>query len=135
MKLSIERTLTLEVEDCISCGIEFGLPGRFLDERRKLGTNFYCPNGHAMTFGESETTRLRKQLTQAQDATARAEARARSNWEAKEAEARAHRATKGVLTKTRKRVANGVCPCCKRTFADLQRHMGTRHPDYVETAG
>lgn len=23
------------------------------------------------------------------------------------------------------------CPCCNRTFQNLQRHMTSKHPDYV----
>jgi hypothetical protein len=29
-------------------------------------------------------------------------------------------------------VANGVCPCCNRTFQNLARHMAGKHPDYEE---
>jgi len=41
-------------------------------------------------------------------------------------------AAKGQLTKTKRRVANGVCPCCNRTFADLSAHMHGQHPEYGE---
>lgn len=37
------------------------------------------------------------------------------------------------LTKTRKRIANGVCPCCHRTFQNLARHMAGQHPAYEES--
>lgn len=49
-----------------------------------------------------------------------------------ESERRAHAATKGQLTKTKKRIANGVCPCCNRSFANLERHMAGQHPDYPQ---
>jgi len=42
-------------------------------------------------------------------------------------------AQKGVTTRIKNRVANGVCPCCKRSFTDLRRHMETKHPKYAET--
>jgi hypothetical protein len=29
-----------------------------------------------------------------------------------------------------KRVGNGVCPCCNRTFEDLARHMKVKHREY-----
>lgn len=44
------------------------------------------------------------------------------------------RATKGVVTKFRRRVGNGVCPCCTRTFTNLSRHMTTNHPDFKAEA-
>lgn len=28
------------------------------------------------------------------------------------------------------RANHGVCPCCKRTFSQLARHMKTKHPDF-----
>jgi chemotaxis response regulator CheB len=44
---------------------------------------------------------------------------------------REHSATRAQLTKTKKRVANGVCPCCNRTFKQLARHMKAKHPEFV----
>lgn len=41
--------------------------------------------------------------------------------------------TKAQLTKTKKRVSNGVCPCCNRTFKQLARHMENKHPEYKES--
>jgi hypothetical protein len=52
--------------------------------------------------------------------------------EAKEQAERRLSATRGVVTRIRNRVANGVCPCCNRTFADLHRHMASQHPEFVE---
>lgn len=46
----------------------------------------------------------------------------------------AEKSLKSEITKRRKiekRVANGVCPCCNRTFEDLARHMSTKHKDYA----
>jgi hypothetical protein len=48
-----------------------------------------------------------------------------------EAERRSKAAYKGQLTKVRRKVANGSCPCCNRHFENLQRHMQTKHPEYV----
>jgi hypothetical protein len=38
---------------------------------------------------------------------------------------------RGVLVKTQRRVASGVCPCCTRSFQNLARHMDGEHPNYV----
>lgn len=32
---------------------------------------------------------------------------------------------------TLRRIAAGVCPCCRRSFTDLARHMSSQHPDYA----
>lgn len=132
--LKITTGLELETEDCCNCGVTFAMPASLRAEflRDRAGRSFYCPNGHGQHYtGEREEVRLRRELQRAQDATARAEADARRQREYREAEERAHRATKGVLTKTRKRIANGVCPCCHRSFVNVQRHMATKHPDYA----
>jgi hypothetical protein len=36
------------------------------------------------------------------------------------------------VTKLKQRVANGVCPCCHRSFVNLHRHMAGQHPDYTK---
>ena len=48
----------------------------------------------------------------------------------RDAEQRAHSATKGQLTRARKRAANGVCPCCHRSFENVARHVAKQHPDF-----
>jgi len=41
---------------------------------------------------------------------------------------------KAAAARLQKRVANGVCPCCTRSFANLRRHMETTHPEYKASA-
>lgn len=120
-----------EYHTCGGCGVTWGLARSFVEQRRADGKTWYCPNGHHwhFTLGKSTAEKLREE----REETARL--RARLDQE------RAHaRALKGVVTKTKKRlvateqrVANGVCPCCNRSFKQLQRHMKAKHPDYIET--
>jgi len=42
------------------------------------------------------------------------------------------RAEKGAKTRIKNRIANGVCPCCNRSFKNLAAHMKNKHPDYAE---
>lgn len=127
------RTMTfagysnLEVEVCANCGVLFAAPEMLLDKRREDGDSFYCPNGHSLVY-DSENERLRKELARAKDQLATERARS--------AQVDASlRATRGVVTKQRKRlekVVAGVCPVdgCKRHFRDLRRHIATKHPEY-----
>jgi hypothetical protein len=39
---------------------------------------------------------------------------------------------KGKHTQLKKRVANGVCPCCHRSFVALRRHIETKHPEFKD---
>ena len=40
-------------------------------------------------------------------------------------------AAKGQISKLKKRASAGVCPCCNRSFQNLRRHMGNKHPEFV----
>lgn len=134
--MSSQITITVEMAriDCWACGFAYAVPMEFRDRRRRDGRDFWCPGcGRSACFKECEIDQLKRKVASAQqraeywcDQHTRAVAQC-------EAEERRHRATKGVLTKTRKRVGHGVCPCCNRSFANLRRHMANKHPEYSET--
>lgn len=130
--LKLATTTTFEVDTCAECAIQFAYPTKFQQERRKDHRTFYCPNGHPLVFkAETEEERLKKELDRARAATADWRAEAARVEAEREREKRAHAATKGVLTKTRARISNGVCPDCNRTFVNLQRHMASKHKEHV----
>lgn len=118
---------------CDSCGVSFAINSGYEHRRREDHKAFYCPNGHSMSYsGKTDAEKERERA-------ARLERRLANKDEDLRAERAAHAttrnrltATKGVLTKTKKRIAHGVCPCCKRTFANVERHMSNQHPDYAE---
>lgn len=131
-------TLTVDVElerlTCADCGMVFAFPAQLITKRRRDHQNFYCPSGHSNYFpGKSDLEQLQQQLTDARLEIKRAEYRAQTAQLEREAARKELRATRGQMTKLRKRIANGVCPCCRRTFVNLQRHMTSKHPDYAET--
>ena len=115
---------------CADCGITFAVPDTWDKARRNDGKGFYCPNGHSLFYGK---TTLEKQLEAAKRHRDNLSAALTASQDQVVAERKAHATTKGKLTKTRKRVGNGVCPCCNRSFADLGRHMAGQHPDYADT--
>lgn len=121
---------TLTTTSCW-CGIHYAVPSEFYDmiERQhrdgRTQTKIYCPAGHTWEFsGEGEAEILRKRLEAEQR-------RRKAAQDLLRAEERSHSATRGHLTRTKKRVAGGVCPCCNRTFVKLGQHMATKHPDYA----
>lgn len=136
--MSTTITIELIAEVCISCGVVFGLSEQHKGQLKRTGATFYCPNGHGMVYGntlEEQVKKLKKQLAEEQET---AEYWRRSTIaEEKDHNSTKRRlsATKGVLTKTKKRVANGVCPCCSRTFKQLARHIRDKHPDYKSEEG
>lgn len=115
----------LREEICGVCGVAFAMPlSLHNDAQRDHGRQFWCPNGHQLHFtGLTPEQRLRQRLANVEEDR---------NWERARANdlQRSLSATKGQLTKTRKRIANGVCPCCHRTFTNVSRHMSTRHPEF-----
>lgn len=122
---------------CGKCGVVFGVTEAVMDIRREDHAWWYCPNGHEWHFGgENTEEKLRRELQEERDRLADRLAREVSRHDQTRADRdRAEgslRATKGVVTKIKKRVAAGVCPCCNRSFQDLARHMKGQHPEWAE---
>ncbi len=122
-------TTSLSVIHCSECNIAFAVDDAVDERWRENGKTFYCPKGHSQHYGDSVTKQLQREkkrliAEQAKHDQTRAELR--------ETEGR-RRAEKGAKTKLKKRIANGVCPCCGRTFENLQRHMTSKHPDFADT--
>lgn len=132
MSAVLDFSSKLEVHYCPNCSIAFGAPLRFIKERREDGKSFYCPAGHSMSFHETELDKLRKQLENE---------KRNVEWYKNAAKSKDSQ-IKGVniqlgkvkakLHRTETRVSHGVCPCCNRSFMNMQRHMKTKHPDYVK---
>jgi hypothetical protein len=120
---------TLAVVHCW-CGIAVGIPSNLRRVMLDEGKSCYCPQGHTFVFVDTYKDRLAKKERELADERRRRQA-AR---ELLEAEERSHAATRGHLTRHKKRASAGVCPCCNRTFQQLARHMKTKHPDYIAAA-
>jgi hypothetical protein len=108
----------LQVMVCGVCGIHFAAPREFWAERHKdHSQGWYCPNGHSRVFvDETEAQRLQREL----DAAKRD-----ADWQ-RQLREKADKKNR----KLERRIANGVCPCCKRHFENVQRHIEQKHPDF-----
>jgi hypothetical protein len=123
---TINISVQLITEDCCNCGVLFAIPADLRRELLENHKNFYCPNGHSQAYlGKTEAQKEKERAD-------RLERRLANTEEDLRCERASHRATRGNVTKLKKRVANGVCPCCNRTFANLGRHMAGQHPDYAD---
>lgn len=124
---TINVDVDLQVKCCPVCAVQYALPKIMVDDRFKNGGNWYCPNGHTLVFTETTADKLKKELKASQENAA--------YWENRKNEVdRELKAKKGEFTKLKNRVANGVCPCCKRSFVNLHKHISTKHPDFKETS-
>lgn len=136
-KTEVTYTTNLYLETCCTCGVPFGIPHELYVSLRKSGNSFYCPNGHSQIYTAKKNTEEKLAEAQAQLAKER-EVREWLDGERKhlagelKVARNSLRATKAAHTRTKNRIAKGVCPCCNRQFLNLHRHMETEHPDYTE---
>lgn len=116
---TIPTTGKLVVTTCW-CGVQYAVPSALMRWHRADEANvIHCPLGHRGVVRTTDSARL-----------AAAEARERHlEDQLLAAGAEAERA-RVALIRDRHRFANGVCPCCNRSFEALRRHMATQHPDY-----
>lgn len=116
---------------CHVCKCEMLIPDALYKaaQHGKGKVEFYCAYGHGAVFavGETEETKLRRERDRL------VQRLAEKDDDIKALEVR-RRAAVGQVTKLKNRVGNGVCPCCTRSFTNLQRHMTTEHPEFKAEA-
>lgn len=125
MPETITYTGELVVVTCW-CGIKHAVPSDLRAYQLHHRSEVFCPLGHGYV---PRTKSLEKQLDAARQELRRAWQRVDAERDLRNAEERSHAATKGHLTRHRRRTAAGVCPCCNRTFQNLSQHMHSEHPD------
>lgn len=126
---TFQEYVTLEKESCGKCGGVFALNKTFLDHARANCGGYTCP--YCKTpwgWNESEADRLRKQLEARERELREAKCETLRKQQLLDAEQQAREKTEKKL----RRVNNGVCPCCNRSFANLARHMATKHGNSVK---
>lgn len=122
MEMTTFVGLSFEIVECCACGVKFGMPTSLDKKLRENRRDFYCPNGHKQHYvAETEAEKLRKELRRKEQELA----------DQVQAKLNAQNALNKAQKKL-KRVSNGVCPCCNRSFVNLQRHMKTKHPEHVK---
>lgn len=126
-------TTTYRVVCCYKCSVTFGMPMGLYLARKNDHEMFWCPNGHEQGFvAESEADQLRRELKAEQDRVAAWKQLEESASRRAVAAEHSRRVVKGHLTRIKRRVAAGVCPCCQRTFKNLADHMKGQHPEFAE---
>lgn len=126
--LIVQATTQFTSEECCACGVVFMIPSNLHSKIKSNASTFYCPNGHGQSYVKSEADKLRDQLEIERKKYLQELAEKTDNMldainEASNAKKQLSEANRKV-----KRIHKGVCPCCNRTFINLQRHMETKHP-------
>lgn len=113
------------------CHVTFGLSsGHYQQCKADSSRTFFCSNGHGQHFSESEADKLRRERDRLQQQMAYKNERIDDLEKSRRDLEKSNAATRGVVTRIKNRVANGVCPCCNRTFSNLHNHMQLKHPNY-----
>ena len=129
--ITIARPLKVRVWSCQSCGVEYGVTEEFDESRRETHATFYCPNGH----GQSYSGKTKEQaVAEERQRTNAALAQARDLQQALDATMDTLRAEQKASAALKKRVGNGVCPDCHRTFKNLALHARSKHQGLNEAA-
>lgn len=130
---TISYEVELDTVVCCVCGMLFAFPKLIMKQRLCDHGPFYCPSGHSQNFtGESDEERLKKQLKNAVEEANILRARVAHEEGQRQTAERSLRRAKAAHTRTKQRIANGVCPECRRHFTDLDEHMHMEHPGYVQ---
>jgi hypothetical protein len=123
MSAVLKMEVEYELSTCSECGVTFGLPAHYRRKRRQDHHTFYCPNGHSQYFpSETEAEKLRKELERERQRTVAAQNQTRMEREQRE-----------KLERKMKRVDKGTCPECNRHFANVERHMKSKHAQHSAT--
>lgn len=130
--MSFETTVTTKLVaiECFKCHVLFGMT-EYHDRRcRDDGSEFFCPNGHNLVYRETNVMKQRKRAEQLERQLAASQSSLLTVARDRDHQARRAVSLKGVVTRTRKRIASGKCPCCHHGFANLAAHMLRHHPGY-----
>lgn len=129
-------TVTVTSATCCKCGYEIWMTEGYKRARRRDHKWFYCTScGTSQHWSqESKEERLARELRAANQREETQRQRLREAREATERERKVAQGYKGAWVKTKKRIGKGTCPCCKRHFSNVERHMATQHPEYAGVA-
>ncbi len=138
--IAFGQVVEMEIIKCYKCGIPFAVPDTFKAMLKSTQETFFCPSGHQQVYTKSTETFLREKIENQKLESEKEKKRLqriitstqleadawKNHWEIQLKE---KKKISAKLKSTEKRIANGVCTCCNRTFQDLAAHMKTKHPE------
>ena len=121
------------IVSCYTCSVRFGITRELYKRVVTDATgSIHCPACGGLTcWRESDD---KKKIKELELKLAWEAEQSKRQQEARESAENSLRATQGVVTRLKRRVAAGTCPCCHRTFKQLTAHMATKHPDFVNAS-
>lgn len=130
MQITVNNTL-FYVMECGDCGVQHAFPLTIYETAQREGGFWHCPNGHQRGWRDGaekeEMAVLRREKERLTQNAAYLESRVAD-------EARRADAEHKKFLQMQRRAISGVCPCCNRTFVNVQRHMASKHKNVVPIA-
>lgn len=117
-----------------SCGHIIYLPSARIETLKRTHGNFYCTGCGRCQYwpDKSDLEKLEATIVTIKDQRDTARRMTQQERQKVRRKTRQLAAQKGVTTRIKNRISNGVCPCCRRTFKNLARHMKGQHPTYKD---
>jgi len=119
------------VNQCGTCAVWHTIPEVMYNTFRAEGGFWSCPNGHQRGWSKGTDEIERENIRNERDRLKQDAARMADEIAAQQR--RAEEAERKVL-QIKRRAAAGVCPCCNRTFLNIQRHMKSKHANVIPLA-
>jgi hypothetical protein len=125
-KIQITETMDFVLVECCKCATPFLMTTRLNKSLRESEETFFCPLGHEQGYyGKNTEEKLKDEVEKLK------------KEKEQEYETMQNRFLDAVnekikIEKQLKRVHKGVCPCCNRSFVNLQQHMKTKHPEKLK---
>lgn len=134
---TIQMTTILKVLSTACCGNVFAMNEGHYRARQDDKRDFFCPAcGSRQVFrrsdAELEADRQYQERRKVEDQLTRERAAHDQTKCERSTLTRKLHATRGVVTRTKNRIRNGICPCCNEYFANLHAHMAQAHRDYEQ---
>lgn len=120
---------TIVSQRCGNCGMLFGMEENYREELVNRGGSFWCPKGCQRKFIDETAKAKAKRLEEEAEMLKRRLAQANSDNNTFRNEAFKQREKR---LKLEKRIKNGVCPHCTRSFQNLKNHIATMHSNCKE---
>ena len=131
MTTTFETVTELTTIHCGCCGGTYAINERYRQQKSDTGGYWHCPYCEkSWGYGKSQIEQLKEQVAEKDRVIAAERARHDQTLAAKKEIEESLIAQRGVTTRIKNRVAKGVCPCCKRHFTNLHRHMESQHPEF-----
>lgn len=123
-----KMTVALAVMDCAGCGVIYAIGDEYNRRRIEDGKSFCCPNGHSQAYG-GELDKLRTKAANAERQLAYANETNEGLARERDAAKVSLSATRGVVTRMKRRAMAGSCVYCHKPIPDLRLHMAEVHPE------